>query len=356
MTNRFDRLPALATVPGVLGCASAAALAILAPGVAAMPAVQWMPWAVGLLVVGIPHGALDHRVGRAGEGGPTRVAFLAGYLALTAAVLAVWRWSPMAALVGFLVVAAFHFGQGDLYWSRASREGLGPGGELRDGPPAPGDRWRSALFLAVRGLVPVALPVLVFADAFRDSADAMAGRLFGDSARWGISEGARAAGLGLVAGLVALHLVALAAEAARRPDRRRLAMQEAGGTGLLVLLFSVAPPVLAMGVYFNAWHSVRHVARLLPAAGPTREAARSGRWGTAIARFQVAALPTTIAATLMIGGLWWALRDRAGGAADFGLAALAMVSALTLPHVLVVLGMDRAQSVWRRPRAAGVRP
>jgi Brp/Blh family beta-carotene 15,15'-monooxygenase len=358
MPRRSSTLATLAIVPGAACCAATLAISSGLPGVAARPAVQWAPWAIGLLVLGIPHGAMDHRVG--GGAGATGVSgrFLAGYLGLTGLVLIAWWLAPMAALVGFLLVAAFHFGQGDLYWSRAIREGTGPGGGLSGGRWGAWPSWRSGLRVAVRGLVPVALPALAFDGLFAEAANGMAGRLFGSSSRWELSPAMRWSGLAAIGGLVLVDLASLAAEAARRPDRRALAALEAGGTALLVGLFSTVPPVLAMGVYFNAWHSVRHVARLLPVAGPTREAARAGRWAEAMARFQLATMPTTLAALAMMGALWWALRDRAEASTDLGLAGLAMVAALTLPHVLVVLGMDRAQAVWgRRAVPAGeVRP
>jgi len=291
-------LMAVACGPGSLACAGSLALAVVSPGLADRPSAQWAPWAVGLLIVGIPHGALDHRVGGLEESGRTSPAFLAGYVALMAAVLALWWWAPLVALVGFLAVAAFHFGQGDLYWSRAARYGLDAEGRIEAGAdrrPA----WRLALFLAARGLV------------------------------------------------------ALAAEAIGSPARsRRPAIAEAAGTALLVSLFAVAPPVLAMGVYFHAWHSVRHIGRLLPLAGATRESARRGRWLEAFARFHLAALPTSLAALAMMAVLGWSLRGRLGEAGDLGLAALALIAALTVPHVLVVLRLDRRQAVWPSAREA----
>jgi len=345
-------LMAVACGPGSLACAGSLALAVVSPGLADRPSAQWAPWAVGLLIVGIPHGALDHRVGGLEESGRTSPAFLAGYVALMAAVLALWWWAPLVALVGFLAVAAFHFGQGDLYWSRAARYGLDAEGRIDAGAdrrPA----WRLALFLAARGLVPVVVPVLAFPEAFVRAADALTGRLFGDSARWSFSDEARTAASALMGVLIAAHLAALAAEAIGSPARsRRPAIAEAAGTALLVSLFAVAPPVLAMGVYFHAWHSVRHIGRLLPLAGATRESARRGRWLEAFARFHLAALPTSLAALAMMAVLGWSLRGRLGEAGDLGLAALALIAALTVPHVLVVLRLDRRQAVWPSAREA----
>jgi Brp/Blh family beta-carotene 15,15'-monooxygenase len=342
-------------MPGGVACGAALLLAVAFPEAASRPEIQWTPWAVGLLAFGIPHGALDHQIGMGVGHGVGRVRFLAVYIMLAAAVVALWWLAPMAALVGFLVVAAFHFGQGDLYWHQAAREGIGPNGALL-GERRRSWRWQSVSTFVVRGLVPVALPVLIFADEFAGAADAMTGRLFGGSGRWAIPESTRTAALAAVCGLVVVHLGMLLDEAIRRPTHRRLAGVEAGGTILLVGLFTAVPPVLAMGVYFNAWHSVRHVARLLLVAGPTREAARAGRWGEAMARFHVTTLPTSLAALALMGLLGWALHDRVRAATDSGLALLVMVAALTLPHVIVVLGMDRDQAVWGYRRPAGLRP
>jgi Brp/Blh family beta-carotene 15,15'-monooxygenase len=345
----------LASFPGVLAGAAVLGLAIVAPEFAKRPEVQWAPWAVGLLGFGIPHGALDHQIPHGRNQARGGVWFIIGYLGAMAAVLLLWWIMPLAALIGFLIVAAFHFGQGDLFWSRVSRDGLQGEDDIQLGHSGSWLAWQSAVLLLVRGVVPVALPLLVFEEMFADSANALTGRLFGDSAQWEISESNRRAGLLVVGVVVVLHLATLAVEALRHPNRTRIALSEAGGSALLVCLFSVVPPVLAMGVYFNAWHSVRHVIRLLPIAEPTRSAARSGRWLTALARFHRATLPTTVIALAMMGALWWFVRARTGAVADFGLAALAMVSALTLPHVLVVLGMDRMQAVWGRSRAGEVR-
>ncbi len=344
----------LASFPGVLACAAVLGLGVIAPEFTERPEVQWAPWALGLLGFGIPHGALDHQIPYGRTQARSGIGFLVGYLGAMAAVLLLWWIMPLAALIGFLIVAAFHFGQGDLYWSRVSRN------ELHDEATDPCDRfgawlaWHSALLLLVRGLVPVALPVLVFDEMFAEAANALTGRLFGDSGQWAISELHRRVGLMVVGVVVVLHLATLVLETLRHPNRTRITLSEAAGSALLVCLFSVVPPVLAMGVYFNGWHAIRHVVRLLPIAEPTRAAARSGHWLTALAQFHRATLPTTVIALAMMGLLWWFVRARTGAVADFGLAALAMISALTLPHVLVVLGMDRMQAVWGRSRAGEV--
>lgn len=68
---------------------------------------------IGLLVVGIPHGALDHKV--IGDKGvsPLNIYFLSSYLGAMAVFGALWFISPQAALFLFLFASAWHFGKTD---------------------------------------------------------------------------------------------------------------------------------------------------------------------------------------------------------------------------------------------------
>jgi len=72
---------------------------------------------MGLMAVGIPHGALD-AVTEMEVGGESPLRFYARYLGIMIAVLGLWWWTPTAALMLFLVASAWHFGQADgLMWS-----------------------------------------------------------------------------------------------------------------------------------------------------------------------------------------------------------------------------------------------
>ena len=327
---------------GWVACLGSMALALAAPGVARLPAVQWSPWVVGLFLLGVPHGAFDHRV--CGEleaieaGGPARAAgpgFYAAYLGAAAAVLGLWFASPVAASVGFLAVAAAHFGQGDVAWGRQSAPdgGSGPAG------------YRASLLVA-RSALPIALPLLAFPGELSGAADVLAARLFGGSG-WSIPPRAIVAGRLALAAAVVLQVgwaLRLARAGGGATGRARLV--DVAETTLLAGMFSVVPPVLALGVYFNAWHSLRHVARLLAIAGPTRSLVDSGRLFAAFVAFQAGALPMTCGALALVVGLGLVVGRSLVGVEDLGLVALVALSALTLPHVLVVAWMDLRQGVW----------
>ena len=333
---------------GWIACLGSIVLTLAMPGVAASASVQWAPWLFGLFLLGIPHGAFDHRVGAelgTGDGErPGRAAgpgFYAVYLTAAAAVLAAWFVSPIAASLGFLAIAAAHFGQGDVYWSR--RFGLAGRSDSVG--------YRASLLLA-RSSLPVALPLLASPVDLAGAANALSSRLFGRTG-WSIPPGAIGVGLVALAAVVGLQ-VAWAARLGRRGDgpTRRAALGDVAETLLLVATFAVVPPVLALGVYFNAWHSLRHVARLLMIARPTRELVASGRLLAAFGEFQKGALPMTCGALAIVAGLALVVGRSLASVVDLGLVALVALSALTLPHVLVVAWMDARQGVWS-PRPDG---
>ena len=340
MTSR--RLVRFVDRVGWIACLASIALALCSPGVARAAVVQWSPWLLGLAVLGIPHGALDHKVGgelrglageadRAGAG----ARFYLAYLAAVAAVLATWFLSPILASVGFLVLAAAHFGQGDVYWSR--RFGLaGRSGSVG---------YRVALLLT-RSVLPIALPIVAFPVEFAGAGTDLAARLFG-RASWSVPSSS----LGIGRGLLVLIIVVQVAWAAwlgmtGGPESRGAAGRDIAETFLLVALFTLVPPVLAIGIYFNAWHSLRHVARLLTIAASTRDLVASGRIMAAFARFGRQSLPMTAGALAIVAGLGLVVSRSLVSVVDLGLVALVALSALTLPHVLVVAWMDARQGIW----------
>jgi beta-carotene 15,15'-dioxygenase len=275
-----------------------AALALAALAALALPrAVEtllWVPLLGGLATVGMAHGAVDHLVpGRVRRRPLTRgqlVAFMAGYVALALVGVAAWLAAPAAGLVAFLVVAAAHWGQGELWLTR-------------DG----------ALGAAARGLLPIAGPLVAHPGAVQAAASAILAP-FG---------GGFALGRPVVAVLAAALAVVVIAAALRHPT----SAPELLG---LAAFFAVVPPVFAVGIYFVFWHSLRHVARL------ERLAPR---------RFARDAAPTTLAALAGIGVLGAIVAVDPGSAAQVAGVALAVTFGLTLPHGLVVAWMDRPRAL-----------
>lgn len=294
--------------------------------------VQYAPFAASLLFFGLPHGAVDHLVpgrltGRGASAGSVAFVVLL-YLALGGSYLALWAVAPVACFVLFILITWLHWGQGDLYSSRAFL-GL-------DAPP-------TGLAILVRGALPMLVPLLTFPEAYLGVGESLV-RLFGERApafsTTLYSPEARLAGAAALAGLSALYLWRLLV----RGGPRRAVAAEAGEILLLALYFACVPPVLAVGVYFCLWHAPRHIARLALLDGVSASSLAAGSILPALARFVRDAAPLTLAALGLLAVLYLYLPSGGAGALLGGY--LVLISVLTLPHVALVSWMDRRQRVW----------
>ncbi|SCF14864.1 Brp/Blh family beta-carotene 15,15'-dioxygenase [Micromonospora mirobrigensis] len=294
-----------------------AALLALAPlirhtGVGASPA-----YLVAGLLVGLPHGAVDHLVpgwsSAAARSPAARVAVPLGYAAVAVVILAGFRSAPGPALLAFLALSVAHFGAADEAF-HAERDGRSV-------------RYHPTGVLA-RGGPPVVVPLLVWPHTV-------------DPLLAAVAPGVPAlltAGPRLLAAGCLLVAVALTAVRDLRAGRHLDAVEPV----LLVALFATVPPALAVGAYFAAWHSARHVTRLLRAHPANRNDLAAGRWRAPLRRFaRAAALPTLTAAAVPVVMAGWP-----GPGFDPLPGTVATLAALTVPHSAVVAWLDR-----RRPAA-----
>lgn len=307
---------------------------VCATGVSIPPIVQDVPFALGLVLFGLPHGALDHLVPARLAGRPATLRRVAPvvllYLALGGLVIGLWSVAPVAAFAFFIGLTWFHWGTGDAHAVQ------------RRGRPLAGSRVVTVPLL--RGALPMVVPLVAFP---HDYAAVLASttRAFGVSAIPGTL--APSIRIGLAAGLAVLAAVVVVAEYrahGEAPDGRRALLGDLGEVVLLAAFFSVVPPVLAVGLYFSLWHSLRHIVRLSLLDPALARPAAAGRWGVVLRRFSVQAAPVTLVALALLVGLFAALSPRAGGSPSGLLGVyLVMISALTLPHAVVVAAMDRSR-------------
>ncbi len=76
--------------------------------------VQVVVFSLGLLSIGIPHGALDHLLETGNLQFKVGIGFVVKYLGAGAAYLLLWLAAPSLALLFFLLFSAWHFGEGDM--------------------------------------------------------------------------------------------------------------------------------------------------------------------------------------------------------------------------------------------------
>jgi Brp/Blh family beta-carotene 15,15'-monooxygenase len=77
--------------------------------------VQLTMFTVGMFLVGIPHGAVDHLLETGNFKSRIKLSFIIKYIGLALLNLVIWIFFPMVALVFFIGYSAWHFGQTD--WS-----------------------------------------------------------------------------------------------------------------------------------------------------------------------------------------------------------------------------------------------
>ncbi len=86
---------------------------------------------IGMICVGLPHGAVDHLIESKTWDYKKAPRFIGQYLLLIACMGIVWLLAPVLALIAFLVYSAWHFGQADIrQWSIANFLTLPWGGTL----------------------------------------------------------------------------------------------------------------------------------------------------------------------------------------------------------------------------------
>lgn len=341
-------------LPAWLICLSVALFSLSFPTIANRREIQWMPWLLSLFIFGLAHGGIDHQVPTILRGismkGRNFVSFVAWYLSMMIAVLLLWHWSPDAGLILFLLMSAYHFGEGDLYWSslfglhntlRASAE---PAGKM--------SAYLPFIFLLARGSLPAIIPFLFFPDQFTEITRHLAAQLTGVKIQdWAgatsLRHGLMMSGYLFVFGQIMISLqLAYARYKVRDAASVRAAITEIAETGLLLLLFSSVAPILAIGTYFLVWHSPRHVVRLMLLTKPMQTLILQGQLGQALILFHRRALPLTAAAGGLLLLLWAAISSYQVSAAVLITSAFLFVSAITLPHFMIVLWMDAQQSIW----------
>ncbi len=293
---------------------------------------QFVPFLVGMVLLGLPHGAMDHLVVPFEKHRPLTLSYFAlfflGYLALTLAYLAFWRALPPLALGVFLVMSWLHWGQGDA-WALHTFMGR----------PAPTTRVQSGLVWAVRGALPIILPPLAFPAYFQSFTRGMLAWYGTSRHAWVLTAPMRSAGLAVLAALALCY--ALSAWRAYGPAQRAAFWRDMFEMALLTLLFVRVPPILAVGVYFCVWHAARHIARLMLLDPIAQTWLAEGRLGRSVVRTVWLSLPLTVAALALLGGLYAWQAHRATDAGSFVYFYLSLIAALTFPHFLLVLWMDR---------------
>ncbi len=239
----------------------------------------------GVVILGLPHGALDPLVATQLWGARqsfTMIRFLVLYTGMAALCAMVWFIAPNAALVGFLSISAYHFGSD---W---------------DGRCI---AWGKSAF----GISIVCVPTLCKADKVVEIYKQL-----------GVSVAHQ-----LVAVSQVLAVVGVVAALFAASSRSKFRISNLLELSTVVVGGLVLPPILFFTCYFCLLHSPRHLTQTARSLGlrGVRDIARS-------------AAPTVLA-TLVLGiGLWIVLPDSIYSQKVIQLVFIGL-AALTAPHMLL---------------------
>nr|WP_262903485.1 Brp/Blh family beta-carotene 15,15'-dioxygenase [Hymenobacter psoromatis] len=311
-----------------LAVASASGVGLAFPGVT--PAVLGPIVVVGLVVLGLAHGACDQLVLPAtGQVRRSQRAYLGrfvlGYLSLAAVAGLGWWYWPGVAVGLFFMLTIWHWGSADapaqpgqlLLWLAHS---LLRGALLF---AVPAWWWPAEIQHSVNGLLTFAGAVPLGAAGFTSVAQGL----------WPL------VGVG--------HLVLWAYYIKHREFKR--AYTDCREVVLLTVLLLTVPPLLALGVYFVFWHSLQHMLRLNRVFGHVALGGHRRAWATLgqeVVFFIRRALPLLVVSLAVPIGLYLLVPAKLA-ALDTLLGIVVITAAiLTLPHALLVsIALDSAN--WR---------
>ncbi len=264
-----------------------------------------------VVVLGVPHGALDPWIAELAGLVPTRqrlVAFNLVYVALAFAVVMIWSLTPAVTLLCFLVISAWHF-SGD--WANAW-----------------GAMMRVPLRIVSGGLL-LLLPIGFHPEEVAEIFVLLSGESGGDLARW----------LSLPPPVMATGILALIAVALRRAQWWT-AVQFAA----LAVLSVSAPPLVYFAIYFCLLHSPTHLIGYFQMAGPLLR----GR----LRRMTVAYSVGSLAVGIPVVWLW------SDAGTDSLLARLIFIglAALTVPHMTLLEIASRRELTLGIERREAARP
>jgi Brp/Blh family beta-carotene 15,15'-monooxygenase len=295
------------------------------------PPLQYAPLLATVLVLGVPHGAVDYLVpARLGDVSLAASVGLVGggYLLLGGGYALLWFAAPVVAAGLFVALTWVHWGQGDVHTLSAVLDA-----EHLEHPAI------RAGTLLVRGGLPMAVPLFAFPERYLTVVEAWVDPFGGEvTAEWLLAPGARLVGGVAFGGLAVAVLVA----GYRRAGATRAWRVDAAETAGLAVVFATVPPVVAVGAYFAVWHSLRHVGRVVALDG----GATTTTGG--LARFARQAAPPTALAVLLFVAFGHLIPARPPTPPAVAGLALVFVAILTLPHVAVVTWMDHRAGVWAR--------
>jgi Brp/Blh family beta-carotene 15,15'-monooxygenase len=296
--------------------------------------LETVPWLLALVAVGLPHGAADLTLLRNTHGDTIARRFFGIYVGGMIAVLASLVLVPVLTLAGFLLASLWHFGHAEAtpagtagslpmrICASLARGGLVVGMALAASP--------EATAAVANELLQLLAPVRTLLALLPTTPAAL------------LPKDISVFGLGLLA-MSACGWVGELAFDLTPPSRLRLqrSLKDFGTFTLIGALCYTTPPLLAVGVFFLAWHAWRQTQIVYTLLRPGTQRTHPL---TQAAVVHLAAIPLLLPAWLMLSAAWWF------SSANHSIRDAAILSLLV--YLVVTPSPELLCLFWREPPAA----
>ncbi|MFB6157962.1 MAG: Brp/Blh family beta-carotene 15,15'-dioxygenase [Haloferacaceae archaeon] len=341
-----DSLDAESTALSVSRAALAGLVALFlglrAAGVRVPVRTRAAVYLVGMVALNLPHGGYEHFANLRRRAIRFRGRYVAGYLLAAGAFVGLFRLAPVAGLALAIAVAVAKGGGGDFH-VLAATTGTD---HLRSRP-------QRLLAVAARGGAVMAVPIVAFPHTFRAFSGLMVGLV--DPGGLGAVATHFEVVRPLVGGLYGATVLAHLGWGFYNRTGSGAWLADAAETTLLVTYFAVVPVLVAVGLYFPLWYSLRQVARELAVDEPSPDGpdllAADSPGGTALRAWGVLVAGALATALVALGFRLVVPNPLAAASFRFGAVAFwsVFISVVALPHVVVGQVLDRRRGIWYVP-------
>jgi len=267
--------------------------------------------AVIALIIGIPHGALDHLVTLPKDKPAKMALFVIIYVLIAvAAVWAILRWN----VLGFqlvVIMSAAHFGIGDAaFIAESERLNNRVSKSLTD----------RLIYALPAGLLPVFVPLT------SDLTNSALAEVNPQLINWAGSNSNLIHLLVLLIAASSLFILVL-----KRDDKSAMDL------ALLAALSILTPPLVAFAIYFGLWHALRHTARLTLNLSKSEIAYQNNEPKRAFINAVLPGIPALIGTFIVAAVLAATNPDNS----RLLWSILVVIWALTVPHMMVTAKLDK---------------
>ena len=264
------------------------------------------------LLVGIPHGAIDHLISIPRKPNNRFFAYILIYVVIAVIaglLIATWNVNGFRAVV---LMSALHFGFGDASFINERKDAYGK----------PRRNFVIETIYAIpAGFLPVVLPL-----TGSRTASALK-RIHPALLNWDGGAARLIRNIVLISFILALVIFTISKKFDLIID-----------LVLLAALSIFAPPLIAFATYFGFWHALRHTARLVPKLEKSRNLADSGEWQKAITGAIVPGLYAVFGTLLLAAILMITIPEKFSSSLLW--STLLIIWALTVPHMISTARFD----------------